>query len=121
MGRVLVPADWDVAVDPDAMRARGLELGHGGLVALPEGTDWGALLERWLAFMADESCGRCVPCRLGSRRAPGLAEGVAARGGAEELRDLLHLMRDTSLCAFGQELPIPAETLLDLALEAGAP
>jgi len=116
MGRVLLPDEWDVPIDPDAMRRQGVELGHGGLVALPEGTDWRALLVHWLRFMADESCGRCVPCRLGSRRAQQLAEELAVPGDAPALRSLLHLMRETSLCAFGQELPLPAERLLDLAL-----
>jgi NADH:ubiquinone oxidoreductase subunit F (NADH-binding) len=113
MGCIVLRDAWDVPLDPLALRERGLELGHGGIVALPEGVAWGELLEHWLAFMADESCGKCVPCRLGSRRALELAR--VRDGETAALRTLLHLMRDTSLCGFGQRIPLVGEQLLDLA------
>ena len=69
MGSFLRPAACDVALDFDALHAAGHELGHGGLVAVPHGADLGALALHLAAFMADESCGRCTPCRVGSRRA----------------------------------------------------
>jgi NADH:ubiquinone oxidoreductase subunit F (NADH-binding) len=115
MGSVLLPEEWDVPIDPVALASRGMQLGHGGIVALPIGTDWRALLVQLLGFMADESCGRCVPCRLGSRRALELSRGLSAPGAAGRLRELLHLMRDASLCGFGQHIPNPAGQLLELA------
>jgi NADH:ubiquinone oxidoreductase subunit F (NADH-binding) len=115
MGSVLPPDAWDVPVDPVALAALGIQLGHGGIVALPQGTDWRALLVHLLGFMAEESCGRCVPCRLGSRRALELARRLDAPGAAARLRELLNLVRDTSLCGFGQLVPIPASQLLALA------
>ena len=69
MGSVLLPHEWGVPVCYVHMADKGIQLGHGGLVAIPEGTDFRALLEHWLEFMMDESCGKCVPCRLGSKRA----------------------------------------------------
>jgi NADH:ubiquinone oxidoreductase subunit F (NADH-binding) len=65
--------------------------------------------------MAQESCGKCVPCALGSRRA------LQLLGEEERLRELLGLVSDTSLCGFGQLLPGPVLDLLALrAQDAGA-
>jgi len=66
MGSVALPSQWDVPVCYQAMADRNLILGHAGLVAVPEGTDLRTLFLHWLEFMAEESCGKCVPCRLGS-------------------------------------------------------
>jgi NADH:ubiquinone oxidoreductase subunit F (NADH-binding) len=111
MGSVLRPDEWDVPICTDEMSARGISLGHGGLVALREGTDFAAVARDWLAFMADESCGKCTPCRVGSRQAVGLAE----RGERERLLELLEVVADTSLCPFGQSIPGPVRKLLELA------
>jgi len=110
MGSVLAPDQWDIPLAYDAMRERGLVLGHGGLVAVPHGVDWRALLVHWLRFMQHESCGRCVPCRLGSQRALALAEHG---GGHESLERLLVVIRDASLCAFGQLMPVPLLQLIE--------
>ena len=111
MGSVLTREEWDMPLSFEALEARGVELGHGGIVALPEGTDFGTLAIVWLEFMADESCGKCVPCRVGSRRALELAK----RGGGEQLRSLLDLIASTSLCGFGRGIPAPVRKLLELA------
>ncbi len=118
MGSVLLPDDWDVPVAYESFRARGIELGHGGLVALPEGTDFRALAIDWLEFMAHESCGKCVPCRVGSRRAHELVgqDTVAADA---ELLALLEVVSASSLCAFGQSIPAPVRTILT-RLDRGA-
>jgi NADH:ubiquinone oxidoreductase subunit F (NADH-binding) len=85
-------------------------------VALPRGTDWLALAEHWLRFMADESCGKCVPCRVGSQRA---LEGVRAGVARDRLLALLAAIEATSLCGFGQGLPRPVAQLLRLADRSG--
>ena len=115
MGSVLLPEEWDIPLDPVALTSLGIQLGHGGIVALPHGTDWRALLVHLLGFMAEESCGRCVPCRLGSRRALELSQRLGEPGAGARLRELLSLVRDTSLCGFGQHIPSPAARLLELA------
>jgi len=120
MGTILAPGEWDVPICYGAMADRGIQLGHGGLVALPEGTDYLALLVHWLTFMQDESCGKCVPCRLGSRRALDtarrLAEPGVPPGEKDELVTALHrlcgVMADGSLCAFGQLMPGPVRWIL---------
>jgi NADH:ubiquinone oxidoreductase subunit F (NADH-binding) len=112
MGSIVPREEWDVALDPTQLRERGIELGHGGLVALPRDTDWLALAEHWLRFMADESCGKCVPCRLGSQRAVEKVRDAAARG---DLLELLDTIAATSLCGFGQGVPRPVIQLLERA------
>jgi NADH:ubiquinone oxidoreductase subunit F (NADH-binding) len=92
------------------MQQRSIQLGHGGLVALPEGTDFRRLLVHWLEFMQRESCGKCVPCRIGSQRALELARSPADRSG---LQRLLEVMTEGSLCAFGQLMPGPMDELLE--------
>jgi NADH:ubiquinone oxidoreductase subunit F (NADH-binding) len=93
------------------MAERGIQLGHGGIVAVPEGTDFRALLRHWATFMRDESCGKCVPCRLGSRR----AYDLLCSGGAPrpDLERLLEVIEEASLCAFGQLMPKPMRQLID--------
>lgn len=120
MGSVVSPADWDVPLDFPALAAREIRLGHGGVVAIPEGTDLRALLVHWLRFMADESCGKCVPCRHGSRSALGLARALKGSGAqwadsSQALVDLLDTIELTSLCGFGQGIPGPVKTLMRLA------
>jgi NADH:ubiquinone oxidoreductase subunit F (NADH-binding) len=120
MGSVLRPRDFDVPIAYEHMAARGVELGHGGVVAVPEGADLVALLNHWLGFMAEESCGKCVPCRLGSRQLLDMArEGRRASDPAAFDR-LLHVVEQGSLCAFGQRMPVPIRELVALIAE-GAP
>ena len=114
MGSVLRPHEWGVPVCYVHMAGQGIQLGHGGLVAIPEGTDFRALLEHWLEFMMDESCGKCVPCRLGSKRAwRALREqqGAACR---TRLKRLFEVMEAGSLCAFGQSMPRPMRKLVEI-------
>jgi NADH-quinone oxidoreductase subunit F len=110
MGSILSPSEWDVPICWEAMAARGIALGHGGIVAIPEGADLAELALAGLEFMASESCGKCVPCRMGSRRALELAR-AGARG---ELLELLEVVSAASLCPFGQDIPGPIRTLLEL-------
>jgi NADH:ubiquinone oxidoreductase subunit F (NADH-binding) len=110
MGSVSPPETWDVPVCYAAMRESGLELGHGGIVPVLEGDDPRALLHHWLGFFADESCGKCAPCALGSSRSLALLEAGAARA---ELEGLLDVIAAGSLCAFGQRLPATVKMLLD--------
>lgn len=111
MGSFLTPDRWDVPICYAAMRERGIELGHGGLVAIPEGTDYRALLRHWLEFMKEESCGKCVPCRLGSRKAWEMTgEGNTRR---EEFEGLLDVIGAGSLCAFGRRIPKAVQELVD--------
>lgn len=110
----LVPADqWDHPLCYDALERAGIHLGHAGIVAVPEDADFRALLRHWMQFMIDESCGKCVPCRLGSQ---GAARVLDAGGGRETveraLEPIFEIMEQGSLCAFGQYMPGPMRGLL---------
>lgn len=113
MGSIVTADEWDVPMCFSAMGKRGINLGHAGLVAIPAPADWSEILRHLLAFMRDESCGKCVPCRLGSARAHELAHAGLARGNLPTLERILQLMKEASLCAFGRETPGPVRTILD--------
>ncbi len=112
MGSVALPSQWDVPVCYQAMAGCNLILGHAGLVAVPEGTDLKTLFLNWIEFMAEESCGKCVPCRLGSRRALDIAQSVAGSRSRPQLERLFNIMAQGSLCAFGQLMPGPMSEML---------
>jgi NADH:ubiquinone oxidoreductase subunit F (NADH-binding) len=111
MGSVLTPERWDVVVCYHRMRAAGVQLGHGGLIPIPIGTDLRALALHLSQFMQEESCGACAPCRIGSERLRDRVEAGDASGAA----DLGELIAATSLCAFGHFMPGPISALLALA------
>jgi NADH:ubiquinone oxidoreductase subunit F (NADH-binding)/NADH:ubiquinone oxidoreductase subunit E len=113
MGSVLLPHEWGVPVCYVRMAEEGIQLGHGGLVAIPEGTDFRALLEHWLVFMMDESCGKCVPCRLGSKRAWRVLHQQDGTSCRARLGRLFEVMEAGSLCAFGQSMPRPMRKLME--------
>lgn len=121
MGSVALPSQWDAPICYQAMAQRNLNLGHGGLVAVLEGTNIRELFLHWLEFMAEESCGKCVPCRLGSRRALEVAQTLGAAQSLPQLERLFDVMAHGSLCAFGQQMPGPMSEMLkyfgDRALE----
>jgi NADH:ubiquinone oxidoreductase subunit F (NADH-binding) len=114
MGSVLTPPQWDVPIDYAAMHTAGIALGHGGLVALAADTDIGAVIQDWLTFMVYESCGRCVPCRSGSREALRLAAKLQTAADRGALEQLLQMISLGSLCAFGRNIPAPVRQLLAL-------
>ncbi len=114
MGSLVPSREWDVPVCIDAMARRGIRLGHGGLVAFPRGTDYAALLLHMLEFMAEESCGKCVPCSIGTQKA---FELVNRRGLTSEaipiLTRVFDLMEQASLCGFGREAPGPVRQIIE--------
>lgn len=114
MGSVLTPDEWDVPVCYSAMGKRGIQLGHAGIVAVHEGADYAALLLHWLRFMQNESCGKCVPCREGSKVAFETASADSGKDKEIILRRLFEVMEKGSLCAFGQLMPGPMRKLIDL-------
>ena len=113
MGSVALPTQWDVPICYDAMAERNLVLGHAGMVAIPEGTDLRAIFLHWLEFMTEESCGKCVPCRFGSRQALDVARGGAGPNVRAEINRLMDIMAQGSLCAFGQLIPGPMSQMLE--------
>ncbi|HMJ96866.1 MAG TPA: NADH-ubiquinone oxidoreductase-F iron-sulfur binding region domain-containing protein, partial [Thermoleophilaceae bacterium] len=115
----LGPDGLDVPLDFNPLAEAGSMLGSGALVVMAEGTDLLAAATNVLRFFRDESCGKCVPCRVGSTKAHAiLAELVASGGGPDDVDDriveLEATMRLTSICGLGQVALGPAISVLGL-------
>jgi NADH:ubiquinone oxidoreductase subunit F (NADH-binding) len=110
LGGFLGPRELDVPLLDSALTDLGVALGHGSLVAVDERTPRELLRHVW-AFVAAESCGTCLPCRIGSRRGLELA---AREAGSRDPRhgELLDVLERGSLCAFGRAAPRAVRSLL---------
>ena len=118
------PDQLDVELDFGTLQAVGSMLGSGAIVAMAEGTDLLAAAVNVLRFFRDESCGKCVPCRVGSAKAHVILDGLLGAGGdpAEvdgDVRDLDEVMRRTSICGLGQVALGPVMSVLRLAEDHG--
>jgi NADH:ubiquinone oxidoreductase subunit F (NADH-binding)/NADH:ubiquinone oxidoreductase subunit E len=111
LGGILPASALDTPFDFDALAAQGCMVGHGGIVAFDDRTDMRALAHHLLRFGAQESCGKCFPCRIGLTRALELveADGPVAR---EPLEELLETLEVASLCAHGSGMPAPIRSLV---------
>jgi formate dehydrogenase/NADH-quinone oxidoreductase subunit F len=112
-----LPADKaDVPLDFAALQKAGSMLGSGALVVVAEGTDLLALATNVTRFFRNESCGKCVPCRVGSQKAVDILEGVRAgavpKTALDLLPDLADTMLQTSICGLGQVAVAPALSVL---------
>jgi NADH:ubiquinone oxidoreductase subunit F (NADH-binding) len=108
----------DVKLDFAELAKAGSMLGSGALVAVAEGTDLFALATNVTKFFRNESCGKCVPCRVGSQKAVGLLEAVQAgalpRTALNVLPDLAETMTLTSICGLGQVALNPVLSVMKL-------
>ena len=104
-GGFVGPNDLDLPLTMEATRAAGSSLGSGVVMVLDQSVDMVDQLRRIAAFFRDESCGQCVPCRVGTVRqeeiVSRLAKGVQSQD-IELLRELGTVMRDASICGLGQ-------------------
>ncbi|MFN2494701.1 MAG: NAD(P)H-dependent oxidoreductase subunit E [Pseudonocardiaceae bacterium] len=103
----LGPGRLDVPLDFATLAAAGSMLGSGALVAMAQGTDLLAAATNVLRFFRDESCGKCVPCRVGSAKAHALLTSAGTAGGLDDagiarITELELAMRKTSICGLGQ-------------------
>jgi formate dehydrogenase beta subunit len=103
----LGPGNLDLELDFGTVQAAGSMLGSGAIVVMAEGTDLLAAAVNVLRFFRDESCGKCVPCRVGSAKAHVILGGLLSAGGGPgdvngEVRDLAEVLRRTSICGLGQ-------------------
>jgi NADH-quinone oxidoreductase subunit F len=118
-GGFVGPEDLDLELTLEAARAAGTTLGSGVVMVLDQTVDMFDQLQRIAAFFRDESCGQCVPCRVGTvRQQEALARLVNSNGtdsaalDLQLLRDLGQVMRDASICGLGQT----AHNAIDSAL-----
>ena len=101
----------DTPVDFDRLYDVGSMMGSGGMIVMDEDTCMVDIARYFLAFLCDESCGKCVPCREGLQQMLYILEDITeGRGSLEQLElleELATVVRDTSLCGLGQTAPNP--------------
>ena len=115
-GGFLAGADLEVTLDEPSIRSRGSFLGAGGIMVFDERRDMVATAGGAMAFFAEESCGKCFPCRLGTQR---LTERLAGTAGPRkleawlaEVQDIGLTMKALSACGLGMAAPHLTESLL---------
>jgi len=112
-----LPAEYlDLPVDYQKLTEAGSIMGSGGMVVMDEGTCMVDIARFFLEFIQDESCGKCVPCRVGTRRMleilTRICEGNGREGDIELLESLSNEIRQDSLCGLGQGAPNPVVSTL---------
>ncbi len=112
-----LPVDkFDLPIDFEALAEAGSMVGSGGMVVMDEGTCMVDVAKYFLAFLQDESCGKCVPCRLGIDRMLEIITDITEGHGRPEqitlLEDLAETVGETSLCALGKSAPNPVLSTL---------
>ncbi len=115
LGAYLPEPLWDTPLDYEAFAAVDGVLGHGGVVAFDDRVDMLAQARFAMAFCAEESCGKCTPCRIGSVRGVETIDRIAAgeTRATELLLDLCRTMEEGSLCAMGGMTPYPVRSAFE--------
>ena len=108
----VITADYlDMPIDFDTVKEIGTIMGSGGLIVLDETSCMVDVAKFYLGFTVDESCGKCTPCREGTRQMYQMMEricdGKGQDGDIEKLSKLAGVIKDTSLCGLGQSAPNP--------------
>ncbi len=115
-GAFLGPDMLDVQLDFVNLKEYAAVLGSGAILVMDEGADVVDMLQSVLHFFKHESCGHCVPCRLGTAQLVKIIDRVVdSKGTQEDIGKLLNIsevMRDTSFCPLGQSLYLPISSLL---------
>ncbi len=112
-----VPAEYlDLPVDYDSLKEVGAIMGSGGLIVMDEDTCMVDVAHYFLKFTQAESCGKCVPCRVGTRHMADILkrirDGNGEDGDIQKLEELGKTIQKTSLCALGQTAPNPVLTTI---------
>jgi formate dehydrogenase iron-sulfur subunit len=117
LGSLFPESQLDIPICYDAFAEAGAILGHGGIVVYDDETNMVELARHFMAFTADESCGKCTPCRVGAVRGREILERIqSGQGTAEDLlllSDLGETMKTASLCALGGRAPYPVLTAIE--------
>jgi len=115
-GGCVPEAHLDTPVDYEAIGKVGAIMGSGGMIVMDEGTCMVDMARFFMDFIQDESCGKCTPCREGTRRMletlEKICEGKGGDGDIETLEELCEMVRGSSLCGLGQTGPNPVLSTL---------
>ncbi len=106
----------DVAVDYDSLTKAGSMMGSGGMIVMDRRDCVVDIARYFLRFLEEESCGKCIPCRLGIQRMremlDGFSKGLGCEADLDELTSLAQAIQDGSLCALGGSAPNPVLTTM---------
>ncbi len=115
-GGCMPEALLDMSVDYESLSQAGSIMGSGGMIVMDQGTCMVDVAKFFMDFCREESCGKCVPCRVGTvqmyRLLDRITRGLASRDELAELESLAGMVRDTSLCGLGQGSPNPVFSTL---------
>ncbi len=118
MGGFLAAQHLDLPVDYESLQSAGAMMGSGGMVVMDNETCMVDMARFFMEFTQDESCGKCTPCRVGTRRLLETLQKICAGQGVPEDLDTLEMLsaqiKATSLCGLGQGAPNPVESTLIL-------
>ncbi len=117
LGSLFPEPELDIPICYGAFANRGAILGHGGVVVYDQEADMVELARHFMAFTADESCGKCTPCRIGAVRGHEILTRIQRGDGLLKdltlLRELGETMQAASLCALGGRAPYPVLTAME--------
>lgn len=120
-GGCLITPHLDVSLDFDSLKKMGAMIGSGGLVVMDNHTCMVEVARFFMNFTQNESCGKCVPCREGTKRMLEILERIVAGNGELEdldtLDELAHTITDTALCGLGKSAALPVMSTLKLFRE----
>ncbi len=120
-GGCLTEKHLDTPIDYESLMAAGSMMGSGGMIVLDEDDCMVSVAKFYLGFIVEESCGRCAPCRIGSKRLYETLDRITKGEGEQEdieiLKNLGAVIKDTALCGLGQTAPNPVLSTLDNFME----
>ncbi len=110
-GGVVTEKDLDTPIDYENLKAIGAMMGSGGLIVMDEDNDMVQIAKFYLEFTQEESCGKCTPCRVGTKRLLEMLEDLVNLESSPEklavMEDLCHTIIDSAACGLGQTAPNP--------------
>jgi len=117
-GGCLISPHLDVSLDFDSLKKMGAMIGSGGLVVMDSNTCMVEVARFFMNFTQNESCGKCVPCREGTKRMLEILERIVAGEGTVDDLDLLEelavMITDTALCGLGKSAALPVMSTLKI-------
>ncbi|MBN2898093.1 MAG: NADH-quinone oxidoreductase subunit NuoF [Clostridia bacterium] len=115
-GGVITVADLDTPIDYESLKAIGSMMGSGGMIVMDEDDCMVNIAKFYLEFTQDESCGKCTPCRIGTKRMyeilARITEGEGKPEDIDNLKQLGEMIKNTALCGLGQTAPNPVLSTL---------
>ena len=115
-GGCIPPQHLDVPIDYDKLIEIGSMMGSGGLIVMDEDTCMVDIAKFFLEFTVDESCGKCTPCRIGTKRLlemlTKVTDGTATLEDLDKMEELCYYIKENSLCGLGQTAPNPVLSTL---------